>query len=55
MPGEPGYAEMFALTETLPAVGHGLPRVITDSAVVSGAWATSPLITAIDALAENDE
>jgi|GEM_PF-1510410 len=55
MPGEPGYAEMFALTETLPAVGRGLERVITNSAAVSGAWATSPLITAIDALAGNDE
>lgn len=50
MPGDPGYDEMFALTENLPTVGRGLPRVITDSAAVGGAWPTSPLITAIDAL-----
>ena len=54
MPGEPGYDAMYALTETLPKVGRGVSRVIADSAGIRGAWATSPLIRAIDALAEND-
>ncbi len=48
MPGDPGYDAMFELTETLPPVGRGLPRVITDSDNIRSAWPTSPLITAID-------
>ncbi len=55
MPGDPGYAAMFALTESLPIVGRGVSRVITDLGVVRGAWPTSPLITAIDALAQDAE
>ena len=55
MPGDPGYTEMFTLTETLPTVGRGVPRVITDRAAVEDAWPTSPLIAAIDAIARNDE
>ena len=48
MPGDPGYDAMFKLTEILPRVGRGLPRVITDSDNIRGAWPKSPLITAID-------
>ncbi len=55
MPGEPGYDSMSALTESLPTIGRGLARVITDKAGVRGAWPTSPLIAVIDALAENGE
>ena len=51
MPGDPGYDAMYALTGTLPQVGRGMRRVVTDSASIRGAWATSPLITAIGALA----
>jgi len=54
MPGDPGYTEMLGLTVRLPTVGRGVPRVITDSATVSGAWAASPLVTAIDGLAANN-
>jgi hypothetical protein len=54
-PGDPGYAAMFALTERLPSVGRGLPRVITDHATISTAWASSPLVTAIGALSANEE
>lgn len=55
MPGDPGYTEMFELTETLPRVGRGVPRVITDSATVSRVWATSPLVTAFASLAAGNE
>ena len=48
MPDDPGYDAMFELTETLPPVGRGLPRVITDSDNIRSAWPSSPLITAID-------
>jgi hypothetical protein len=54
-PGDPRYAAMFALTERLPSVGRGLPRVITDHATISTAWASSPLVTAIGALSANEE
>ncbi len=54
MPGDQGYNAMYALTETLPKVGRGMPRVITDSVGIRNAWAMSPLITAIDALADNN-
>ena len=48
LPGDRGYDEMFGLTETLPKVGLGLERVITDSVRIRSTWATCPLITAID-------
>ena len=55
MPGDPGYAEMLALTGDLPTVGSGVPRVITNAAGICGFWAACPLVTAIDELVENDE
>ena len=48
MPGESGYDEMLALSEALPSIGRGVPRVITDIASIRRVWATSPLITAIN-------
>ena len=55
MPGDPGYDEMSSLTEDLPTVGRGVRRVITNTAGIRRAWATSPLITAINELTENGE
>ena len=55
MPGDPGYDEMFALTEDLPAVGRGVRRVITNTSGIRRVWAASPLVTAIDELVEDDE
>lgn len=52
MPGDPGHAEMLNLTETLPSVGPGAPRVITETAYIRDAWPVCPLIKAIDALVE---
>ena len=55
MPGEPGYDAMFTLTENLPTIGGGLPRVITDGSNIRSVWADSPLVTAIDALMERED
>lgn len=55
MPGDPGYAEMLALTKEFPTVGSGVPRVITNAAGVCRFWAACPLVTAIDELVEDDE
>lgn len=55
MPGDPGYAEMLALTGDLPTVGSGVPRVITNAAGIRRFWAASPLVTAINELAELTE
>lgn len=54
MPGEPGHSEMLNLVQTLPNVGHGVLRAITGSARIRSAWPACPLISAIDALAEQD-
>ena len=48
MPGDPGHEEMYTLTEQLPNVGKGRPRVIADSADIRGSWAACPLLMAID-------
>jgi hypothetical protein len=46
LPGNVGYAAMHTLSTTLPKVGKGLARVITDSATVAGAWSGCPLLSA---------
>lgn len=43
MPGEAGYRQMFRLTQILPTVGRGLPRVLTDVSTVRTAWPGCPL------------
>jgi HKD family nuclease len=43
MPGDAGYAPMFQLTRTLPNLGKGLPRVVTNVATVRRAWPGCPL------------
>ncbi len=48
MPGDPGYDEMFSLTEDLPTVGRGVRRVITNTAGIRRAWSMCPLITEIN-------
>ena len=55
MPGDPGYDEMFALTEDLPTIGRGVRRVITNTHDIRRVWAASPLITAINEPVESDE
>jgi HKD family nuclease len=44
MPGMPGHAQMQYLTETLPQVGKGLPRVITDTDRLRTEWPSCPLL-----------
>ena len=43
-PGAGGYDEAIGLTRTLPSVGRGMPRVITDMNTLQGAWAACPLL-----------
>ena len=44
-PTAEGYTEAFELTNTLPSVGRGVPRVITDMDTLEGAWPECPLLT----------
>lgn len=44
MPGAPGYAPMLRLSETLPSVGKGAARVLTNTDVLRAEWPTSPLL-----------
>lgn len=44
MPGDPGYGEMRALTEELPSVGRGVPRVMANAAHIRSVWHASPLV-----------
>lgn len=44
MPGDPGYDKMLDLTTTLPKVGKGHPRIITDRATVAASWPNCPLL-----------
>lgn len=48
MPGDVGYQSMFELTERLPTVGRGLPRVIATIDQVTAAWPQSPLVRAFN-------
>ena len=43
-PGANGYSEAFDLTNTLPRLGRGLPRVMTDINTLERAWAACPLL-----------
>ncbi len=45
LPNGDGYAEVMQLTNILPSVGRGLPRVITDIDTLEGAWPECPLLT----------
>jgi hypothetical protein len=44
MPGQAGHSEISRLCETLPSVGRGLRRAITDQATLSAAWPACPLL-----------
>ena len=44
MPTEPGYAELKRLTNELPSVGKGFPRVVTRGDRVAAAWPNCPLV-----------
>jgi HKD family nuclease len=43
MPNEEGYDEMMHLTDTLPSIGRGLPRVLTTYSNLKAVWASCPL------------
>ena len=47
-PGEAGYGPLFDLSRSLPAVGRGFPRVITDMQTLERAWRDCPLLTSED-------
>jgi len=44
-PVDDGYRPLIELTERLPTIGRGFPRVITDMDTLEGAWADCPLLT----------
>lgn len=45
MPGQAGHAAIFALSESLPSVGKGLRRAITDMATLGHSWPSCPLLS----------
>ena len=45
VPESEGYADVIELMGSLPTVGRGMPRVITDMNTLEAAWATCPLLT----------
>ena len=45
MPGQSGHAAMSRLLETLPSIGGGFQRAITDIATLASAWLACPLLT----------
>lgn len=46
MPGQPGYAPMLHLTESLPQVGKGTARVLIDTDRLRADWPACPLLLA---------
>ena len=44
MPGENGYRRLLELSDRLPSPGRGLPRPITDMAMLARAWPDCPLL-----------
>jgi len=45
-PGDDGYDELIVLSERLPAVGRGFPRVITEIKELKNSWSKCPLFFA---------
>jgi hypothetical protein len=50
MPGDEGYAETVALSHTLPRLGEGFRRSITDLPTLARAWPRCPLLTTVATL-----
>ena len=50
MPGDVGYAATVALSQSLPTLGRGFRRSITDLPTLAGAWPTCPLLTTVSPL-----
>ena len=48
MPNETGYEQMYALTDALPSVGKGLPRVFAGGDDIRGVWAECPLLASVE-------
>jgi hypothetical protein len=44
MPGMPGYSQMLHVTETLPQIGKGTARVLTDTDALRASWPSCPLL-----------
>lgn len=49
MPGDSGYAAALKLSTSLPSIGRGHPRVITDLRTLGGAWPGCPLLNVLAA------
>lgn len=45
MPSQGGYTPMLQLSETLPTIGRGFRRAITNLPTLEGAWPECPLLT----------
>lgn len=48
MPAENGYGSLMELTERLPSLGKGLPRVITNPNTLADSWFNCPLLATED-------
>ena len=48
LPDHDGYTQLVGLTNELPSVGSGVPRVISELARLEQAWAECPLLTSGD-------
>lgn len=46
MPGMLGYTEIARLSQSLPTIGRGMRRAITNTATLARAWPASPLLIA---------
>jgi len=46
MPGMQGYIEIERLSQSLPTIGRGMRRAITDMATLARGWPASPLLMA---------
>lgn len=45
IPHENSYGPLMELTERLPSIGKGLPRVVTDMNALANSWPDCPLLT----------
>ncbi len=49
LPGDDGYRVLIELTQSLPSIGRGLPRVMTDMAKLESDWTDCPFLTSEEA------
>lgn len=53
LPGEDGYDSVLKLSNDLPSPGRGLPRPITDTAMLANEWPKCPLLHMQEAVSED--